>query len=94
MTLNMLLYCFAMIVRGKLFKWNLTAILNDIYFRYFKYNQRKHFDNIQMINEATYEVDIGNIFRYSLALFKNISEHRQRCKNTWAYKYLYCCNLW
>ena len=29
-----------------------------------------HFDNIQMINEATYEVDIRNIFRYSSALFK------------------------
>ena len=41
-----------------------------------------HFDNIQMINEATYEVDIGNIFRYSSALFKNLSEHKQRCKNT------------
>ena len=39
-----------------------------------------HFDNIQIINEATYEVDIGNIFRYSSALFKNISEHKQRCK--------------
>ena len=32
--------------------------------------------------EATYEVDIGNIFRYSSALFKTLSEHKQRCKNT------------
>ena len=51
-------------------------------FRYFKYNQRLHFDNIQMINEATYEEDIGNILRYSSALFKNILEHKQMCKNT------------
>ena len=29
-----------------------------------------HFDTIQMINEATYEVDIGNIFCYSPAWFK------------------------
>ena len=29
-----------------------------------------HSDNIQMTNEATYEVDIGNIFCYSSALFK------------------------
>ena len=29
-----------------------------------------HFDNIQIKNEATYEVDIGNIFRYRSALFK------------------------
>ena len=35
-----------------------------------------------MINEATYEEDIENTFRYSLALFKNISEHKQMCKNT------------
>ena len=47
-----------------------------------------------MINEATYEEDIGNIFRYSSALFKNILEHKQMCKNTWAYKYMYCCNEW
>ena len=50
-------------------------------FRYFKYNQRPHFD-IQMINEATYEDDIGNIFRYSSALLKNILEHKQMCENT------------
>ena len=47
-----------------------------------------------MINKATYEEDIWNIFRYTSALFKNISEHKQMCKNTWAYKYLYCCNEW
>ena len=29
-----------------------------------------HFDNIQIINETTYEVDIGNTFCYSSALFK------------------------
>ena len=39
-----------------------------------------------MINETTYEEDIGNIFRFTSALFKNISEHKQMCKNTWAYK--------
>ena len=35
-----------------------------------------------MINKATYEEDIGNIFRYTSALFKNILEHKQMCKNT------------
>ena len=49
-------------------------------FRYFIYNQRIHFDNIQMINKATYEEDIGNIFRYTSALFKNISEHKHYVK--------------
>ena len=39
-----------------------------------------HFDNIQIINEATYKVEISHIFRYSSALFKNISEHKQRYK--------------
>ena len=47
-------------------------------FRYFKYNQRLHFDNIEMINEATYEEDIGNIFCYSSALFK-IYWNTNRC---------------
>ena len=51
-------------------------------FRYFKYNQRLYFDNIEMINEATYEEDIGNIFCYSSALIKNILEHKRMCKNT------------
>ena len=37
-----------------------------------------HFDNIQIINEATYAVEISHIFRYSSALFKNMSEHKQR----------------
>ena len=39
-----------------------------------------HFDNIQIIHEAQYEVEISHIFRYSSALFKNISEHIQRCE--------------
>ena len=60
----------------------LTAIFNDICADIFKYSQRMHFDNIQIINEATYEVEISHIFRYSSALFKNISEHKQMYKNT------------
>ena len=47
-----------------------------------------HFDTIQLINEATYEVDIGNIFRYGPAWFKiyrntnrsvKIPEHINTC---------------
>ena len=37
-----------------------------------------HFDNIQIKNEATYEVDIGNIFRYRSALFKKIYRNTNR----------------
>ena len=38
------------------------------------------FGNIQIINEATYELEISHIFRYSSALFKNKSEYKQRYK--------------
>ena len=48
--------------------------------RYFKYSEGMHFDNIQIINKATYEVEISHIFRYSSALFKNISEHNRGIK--------------
>ena len=55
-------------------------------FRYFKYNQRPHFD-IQMINEATYEEDIGYfvIVRHCLKIYWNtnrcvkIPEHINIC---------------
>ena len=33
-----------------------------------------------MINEATYEEDIGKIFRYTSEFFKNVSEHKQIVK--------------
>ena len=45
--------------------------------RYYKYGQRMHFDNIQIINEVTY---YSHIFHYTSALFKNISEHKQGYK--------------
>ena len=35
-----------------------------------------HFDSIQIINEISYEVEISHTFRYSSALFKNITEHK------------------
>ena len=81
LTLTMLPYCFAMIVGVNCF------VKSNCYFecylsRYFKYSEGMHFDNIYIINEATYEVDISHIFRYSSAMFKIISEHKQRYKNT------------
>ena len=36
------------------------------------------FGNIQIINEAIYTLEISHIFRYSSALFKNISEHKYK----------------
>ena len=39
-----------------------------------------HFDNNQIITEATYKVEVSHIFRYSSALFKNISKYKQRNK--------------
>ena len=49
-----------------------------IFVQVFLYNQRIHFDNIQMINEATYEEDIGNIFHYIRSCLK-IYRNTNRC---------------
>ena len=35
-----------------------------------------HVDNTEIINKEAYEIEISHIFRYTLMLFKNISEYR------------------
>ena len=59
-----------------------------VFVQIFKYNQRMHFDNIQMKNKATYEVDLEIYFvtvRRCLKIYQNtnrgvrIPEHINIC---------------